>query len=158
MRFFFSFAFYCSYGRVDELVYFAGLKEQYEIVVHHYIQVSPFFLSFPFPYHFIHRILVNTIICCAAKMFLLVAHVTCSNYAIIFNPSKDPQNNKNSLKNIGTPSPIQLLVYSPYLHHMSIFLKILFQILWWHFFIPYGLQTWKLLHTNPYILPLELNP
>lgn len=28
-----------SYGRVDELVYFAGLKEQYEIVVHHYIQV-----------------------------------------------------------------------------------------------------------------------
>ncbi|EMS56180.1 hypothetical protein TRIUR3_02689 [Triticum urartu] len=27
-----------SYGRVDELVYFAGLKEQYEIVVHHYIQ------------------------------------------------------------------------------------------------------------------------
>jgi hypothetical protein len=31
---------YCSYGRVDELVYFAGLKEQYEIVVHHYIQVG----------------------------------------------------------------------------------------------------------------------
>ncbi|KAK9133746.1 hypothetical protein Scep_013274 [Stephania cephalantha] len=27
-----------SYGRVDELVYFANLKEQYEIVVHHYIQ------------------------------------------------------------------------------------------------------------------------
>ncbi|XP_062191848.1 vacuolar sorting protein 18-like [Phragmites australis] len=27
-----------SCGRVDELVYFAGLKEQYEIVVHHYIQ------------------------------------------------------------------------------------------------------------------------
>lgn len=27
-----------SYGRVEELVYFAGLKEQYEIVVHHYIQ------------------------------------------------------------------------------------------------------------------------
>uniref|UniRef100_A0A0E0QF34 Pep3/Vps18 beta-propeller domain-containing protein n=3 Tax=Oryza TaxID=4527 RepID=A0A0E0QF34_ORYRU len=27
-----------SYGRVDELVYFAGLKEQHEIVVHHYIQ------------------------------------------------------------------------------------------------------------------------
>ncbi|KAL5972999.1 Vacuolar protein sorting-associated protein 18 like protein [Asimina triloba] len=27
-----------SYGRVDELVYFAGLKEHYEIVVHHYIQ------------------------------------------------------------------------------------------------------------------------
>ncbi|KAF7067585.1 hypothetical protein CFC21_073456 [Triticum aestivum] len=27
-----------SYGRVDELVYFAGLKGQYEIVVHHYIQ------------------------------------------------------------------------------------------------------------------------
>ncbi|KAI7981450.1 Vacuolar sorting protein 18 [Camellia lanceoleosa] len=27
-----------SYGRVDELVYFASLKEQYEIVVHHYIQ------------------------------------------------------------------------------------------------------------------------
>ncbi|GJN12308.1 hypothetical protein PR202_ga30576 [Eleusine coracana subsp. coracana] len=27
-----------SYGRVDELVYFAALKEQYEIVVHHYIQ------------------------------------------------------------------------------------------------------------------------
>nr|GME16291.1 vacuolar protein sorting-associated protein 18 homolog [Ipomoea batatas] len=27
-----------SYGRVDELVFFAGLKEQYEIVVHHYIQ------------------------------------------------------------------------------------------------------------------------
>ncbi|KAL6659392.1 hypothetical protein ACP70R_003432 [Stipagrostis hirtigluma subsp. patula] len=27
-----------SYGRVDELVYFARLKEQYEIVVHHYIQ------------------------------------------------------------------------------------------------------------------------
>uniref|UniRef100_A0A0E0LRW0 RING-type domain-containing protein n=1 Tax=Oryza punctata TaxID=4537 RepID=A0A0E0LRW0_ORYPU len=27
-----------SYGRVDELVYFAGLKDQYEIVVHHYIQ------------------------------------------------------------------------------------------------------------------------
>ncbi|XP_072969864.1 vacuolar sorting protein 18 [Typha angustifolia] len=27
-----------SYGRVDELVYFAGLKEQYEIVIHHFIQ------------------------------------------------------------------------------------------------------------------------
>ncbi|TYK07051.1 vacuolar protein sorting-associated protein 18-like protein [Cucumis melo var. makuwa] len=27
-----------SYGRVEELVFFAGLKEQYEIVVHHYIQ------------------------------------------------------------------------------------------------------------------------
>ncbi|TVU43036.1 hypothetical protein EJB05_09469 [Eragrostis curvula] len=27
-----------SYGRVDELVFFAALKEQYEIVVHHYIQ------------------------------------------------------------------------------------------------------------------------
>lgn len=29
----------CSYGRVDELVYFASIKEQFEIVVHHYIQV-----------------------------------------------------------------------------------------------------------------------
>ncbi|KAF5180254.1 Vacuolar sorting protein [Thalictrum thalictroides] len=27
-----------SYGRVDELVYFASLKEHYEIVIHHYIQ------------------------------------------------------------------------------------------------------------------------
>ncbi|WZY97616.1 LOW QUALITY PROTEIN: hypothetical protein YC2023_069945 [Brassica napus] len=27
-----------SYGRVEELVYFANLKEQYEIVIHHYIQ------------------------------------------------------------------------------------------------------------------------
>ncbi|TQD78889.1 hypothetical protein C1H46_035547 [Malus baccata] len=27
-----------SYGRVEELVFFASLKEQYEIVVHHYIQ------------------------------------------------------------------------------------------------------------------------
>lgn len=27
-----------SYGRVDELVFFASLKEQYEIVLHHYIQ------------------------------------------------------------------------------------------------------------------------
>ncbi|KAM0936066.1 putative transcription factor C2H2 family [Dioscorea sansibarensis] len=27
-----------SYGQVDELVYFAGLKEHYETVVHHYIQ------------------------------------------------------------------------------------------------------------------------
>jgi hypothetical protein len=27
-----------SYGRVDELVYFANLKEQYDIVIHHYIQ------------------------------------------------------------------------------------------------------------------------
>ncbi|CAA7394664.1 unnamed protein product [Spirodela intermedia] len=27
-----------SYGRIDELVYFAALKEKYEIVVHHYIQ------------------------------------------------------------------------------------------------------------------------
>ncbi|KAJ4977061.1 hypothetical protein NE237_002167 [Protea cynaroides] len=27
-----------SYGRVDELVYFASLKKHYEIVVHHYIQ------------------------------------------------------------------------------------------------------------------------
>uniref|UniRef100_A0A1D1YN30 Vacuolar protein sorting-associated protein 18 n=1 Tax=Anthurium amnicola TaxID=1678845 RepID=A0A1D1YN30_9ARAE len=27
-----------SYGRIEELVYFAGLKEKYEIVVHHYIQ------------------------------------------------------------------------------------------------------------------------
>ncbi|CAH9073769.1 unnamed protein product [Cuscuta epithymum] len=27
-----------SYARVDELVFFAGLKEQYEIVIHHYIQ------------------------------------------------------------------------------------------------------------------------
>ncbi|KAI4341061.1 hypothetical protein MLD38_025832 [Melastoma candidum] len=27
-----------SYGRVEELVYFASLKEQHEIVVHHYIQ------------------------------------------------------------------------------------------------------------------------
>jgi hypothetical protein len=31
---------FCSYGRVDELVFFADLKEQYEIVVHHYIQVG----------------------------------------------------------------------------------------------------------------------
>lgn len=29
----------CSYGRVEELVYFASLKEQHEIVIHHYIQV-----------------------------------------------------------------------------------------------------------------------
>ncbi|KAM7495155.1 hypothetical protein LguiB_029764 [Lonicera macranthoides] len=29
-----------SYGRVDELVYFASLKEQYEIVIHHYIQLG----------------------------------------------------------------------------------------------------------------------
>lgn len=38
----YSFVFiilFCSYGRVDELVYFASLKEQHEIVVHHYIQV-----------------------------------------------------------------------------------------------------------------------
>ncbi|GMN61189.1 hypothetical protein TIFTF001_030269 [Ficus carica] len=28
-----------SYGRVEELVFFASLKEQFEIVVHHYIQV-----------------------------------------------------------------------------------------------------------------------
>ncbi|QHO49534.1 vacuolar sorting protein 18-like [Arachis duranensis] len=27
-----------SYGRVDELVYFASLKGHYEIAVHHYIQ------------------------------------------------------------------------------------------------------------------------
>lgn len=27
-----------SYGRVDELVFFAGLKEHHEIVIHHYIQ------------------------------------------------------------------------------------------------------------------------
>ncbi|KAK8969414.1 hypothetical protein KSP40_PGU010128 [Platanthera guangdongensis] len=27
-----------SYGRVEELVFFAALKEQYEIVIHHYIQ------------------------------------------------------------------------------------------------------------------------
>ncbi|KAF4382554.1 hypothetical protein F8388_015382 [Cannabis sativa] len=27
-----------SYGRVEELVFFASLKEQYEIVIHHYIQ------------------------------------------------------------------------------------------------------------------------
>lgn len=38
----------CSYGRVDELVYFASLKEQHEIVVHHYIQVT-FFLHFVSP-------------------------------------------------------------------------------------------------------------
>ncbi|KAL0440993.1 UNVERIFIED_CONTAM: Vacuolar sorting protein 18 [Sesamum radiatum] len=29
-----------SYGRVDELVYFASLKEEYEIVIHHYIQLG----------------------------------------------------------------------------------------------------------------------
>ncbi|KAL8465488.1 hypothetical protein ACS0TY_034842 [Phlomoides rotata] len=29
-----------SYGRVDELVFFANLKEQHEIVVHHYIQLG----------------------------------------------------------------------------------------------------------------------
>ncbi|KAF3631695.1 putative LOB domain-containing protein 11-like [Capsicum annuum] len=29
-----------SYGRVDELVFFASLKEQYEIVLHHYIQFT----------------------------------------------------------------------------------------------------------------------
>ena len=29
-----------SYGRVDELVFFAGLKEQHELVIHHYIQVQ----------------------------------------------------------------------------------------------------------------------
>ncbi|KAK4489030.1 hypothetical protein RD792_004822 [Penstemon davidsonii] len=29
-----------SYGRVDELVFFASLKEKYEIVVHHYIQLG----------------------------------------------------------------------------------------------------------------------
>lgn len=28
-----------SYGRVEELVYFAGLKEQYETLIHHYVQV-----------------------------------------------------------------------------------------------------------------------
>jgi hypothetical protein len=42
--------FFCSYGRVDELVFFAGLKKQYEIVVHHYIQVGVIIwgiLSFP---------------------------------------------------------------------------------------------------------------
>ncbi|WMV32464.1 hypothetical protein MTR67_025849, partial [Solanum verrucosum] len=35
-----------SYGRVDELVFFASLKEQYEIVLHHYIQVCSFYVSF----------------------------------------------------------------------------------------------------------------
>jgi hypothetical protein len=42
--------FFCSYGRVDELVFFAGLKKQYEFVVHHYIQVGVIIwgiLSFP---------------------------------------------------------------------------------------------------------------
>ncbi|XP_051136765.1 vacuolar sorting protein 18 [Andrographis paniculata] len=29
-----------SYGRVDELVFFASLKEKHEIVIHHYIQVG----------------------------------------------------------------------------------------------------------------------
>ncbi|MBA0791704.1 hypothetical protein Gohar_016270, partial [Gossypium harknessii] len=29
---------FCSYGRVEELVYFASLKEQHEIVIHYYIQ------------------------------------------------------------------------------------------------------------------------
>jgi hypothetical protein len=37
---------FCSYGRVEELVYFASLKEQYEIVIHHYVQVlsQPLFI------------------------------------------------------------------------------------------------------------------
>ncbi len=29
-----------SYGRVEELVFFAGLKEQYETLIHHYVQVN----------------------------------------------------------------------------------------------------------------------
>lgn len=29
-----------SYGRVDELIFFAGLKEQHETVIHHYIQLG----------------------------------------------------------------------------------------------------------------------
>lgn len=28
-----------SYGRVDELVYYAGLKEQYETLIHHFVEV-----------------------------------------------------------------------------------------------------------------------
>jgi hypothetical protein len=28
-----------SYGRVEELVYYAGLKEQYETLIHHYVEV-----------------------------------------------------------------------------------------------------------------------
>lgn len=34
-----------SYGRVEELVYYAGLKEQYETLIHHFVQVV-FFLFF----------------------------------------------------------------------------------------------------------------
>lgn len=31
-----------SYGRVEELVYYAGLKEQYETLIHHFVQVVVF--------------------------------------------------------------------------------------------------------------------
>lgn len=65
---FFYFVFFllpCSYGRVEELVYFANLKEQYEIVVHHYIQVkgviSFLFLIDPRKYNILLRLVQFTL-------------------------------------------------------------------------------------------------
>lgn len=45
---FFIWVISCSYGRVEELVYFASSKGQYEIVVRCYIQVLCIFILFFF--------------------------------------------------------------------------------------------------------------
>lgn len=37
-----------SYGRVEELVYYAGLKEQYETLIHHFVQVNVIANTHPF--------------------------------------------------------------------------------------------------------------
>ncbi|XP_006659889.1 vacuolar sorting protein 18 [Oryza brachyantha] len=78
-----------SYGRVDELVYFAGLKEQYEIVVHHYIQQGEARKALEVLQR--HNVLVELVYKFAPDLIMLDAYETVESWMMArnkLNPGK----------------------------------------------------------------------
>uniref|UniRef100_A0A0D9X4Z4 Uncharacterized protein n=1 Tax=Leersia perrieri TaxID=77586 RepID=A0A0D9X4Z4_9ORYZ len=78
-----------SYGRVDELVYFAGLKEQYEIVVHHYIQQGEARKALEVLQR--HNVLVDLVYKFAPDLIMLDAYETVESWMMArnkLNPGK----------------------------------------------------------------------
>uniref|UniRef100_A0A0E0EIL9 Pep3/Vps18 beta-propeller domain-containing protein n=1 Tax=Oryza meridionalis TaxID=40149 RepID=A0A0E0EIL9_9ORYZ len=78
-----------SYGRVDELVYFAGLKEQHEIVVHHYIQQGEARKALEVLQR--HNVLVDLVYKFAPDLIMLDAYETVESWMMArnkLNPGK----------------------------------------------------------------------
>uniref|UniRef100_A0A0E0LRV6 RING-type domain-containing protein n=1 Tax=Oryza punctata TaxID=4537 RepID=A0A0E0LRV6_ORYPU len=78
-----------SYGRVDELVYFAGLKDQYEIVVHHYIQQGEARKALEVLQR--HNVLVDLVYKFAPDLIMLDAYETVESWMMArnkLNPGK----------------------------------------------------------------------